>query len=82
MILFSFCIRIDELVRGDGPVHYQGYGDPTMLNSVKLNDLHPRSWLVEQYFITCSNSIIWHLQYALVVSVLCLNRDCDFVSSL
>ncbi|XP_062112785.1 uncharacterized protein LOC133823944 isoform X2 [Humulus lupulus] len=42
--------KIDELIRGDGPVQYQGYGDPTILNSVKLNDLHPRSWYAVAWY--------------------------------
>ncbi|PON53629.1 hypothetical protein TorRG33x02_305010 [Trema orientale] len=36
--------KIKESIRGDGPLQYQGYGDPTILDSVKLKDLHPRSW--------------------------------------
>ncbi|KAM0983127.1 hypothetical protein ACFX2J_015834 [Malus domestica] len=36
--------KIKELVRGDGLSHSKAYGDPTNLNSINLNDLHPRSW--------------------------------------
>uniref|UniRef100_A0A803QJJ9 Uncharacterized protein n=1 Tax=Cannabis sativa TaxID=3483 RepID=A0A803QJJ9_CANSA len=42
--------KINELIRGDGPVQYQGYGDPTTLKSVKLNDLHPRSWYAVAWY--------------------------------
>lgn len=43
---FSLYCRIKELVNGDGPLQFKFFGDPTNLNSMKLNDLHPRSWLV------------------------------------
>ncbi|PQQ03469.1 hypothetical protein Pyn_26875 [Prunus yedoensis var. nudiflora] len=36
--------KIKELVRGDGLSHSKVYGDPTKLDSINLNDLHPRSW--------------------------------------
>ncbi|KAL6178295.1 hypothetical protein ACLB2K_049813 [Fragaria x ananassa] len=36
--------KIKELVRGDGNSHSKVYGDPTKLDSINLNDLHPRSW--------------------------------------
>ncbi|KAF3438404.1 hypothetical protein FNV43_RR21166 [Rhamnella rubrinervis] len=36
--------KIKELVRGEGPLLYNVYGDPTNLDSIKLNDLHPRTW--------------------------------------
>ncbi|PRQ54843.1 hypothetical protein RchiOBHm_Chr1g0318141 [Rosa chinensis] len=36
--------KIKELVRGDGHSHSKVYGDPTTLDSINLNDLHPRSW--------------------------------------
>lgn len=35
---------IKELVRGDVPPQGRAYGDATILNSVSLHDLHPRSW--------------------------------------
>ncbi|RXH96682.1 hypothetical protein DVH24_009186 [Malus domestica] len=36
--------KIKELVRGDGLSHSKAYGDPTKLEYMNLNDLHPRSW--------------------------------------
>ncbi|XP_050375929.1 uncharacterized protein LOC126793447 [Argentina anserina] len=36
--------KIKELIRGDGNSHSKVYGDPTKLDSINLNDLHPRSW--------------------------------------
>ncbi|BBH04226.1 Protein of unknown function D [Prunus dulcis] len=36
--------KMKELVRGDGLSHSKVYGDPTKLDSINLNDLHPRSW--------------------------------------
>ncbi|XP_052181715.1 uncharacterized protein LOC127794564 isoform X2 [Diospyros lotus] len=39
-----FFEMIKELVRGDGPSQGRAYGDPTILDSVALNDLHPKSW--------------------------------------
>lgn len=36
--------KIEELVRGNGPSQYRGYGDPTVLDLIRLNDLHPKSW--------------------------------------
>ncbi|XP_043693038.1 uncharacterized protein LOC122643485 [Telopea speciosissima] len=35
--------RVKELVRG-GTSNCRAYGDPTMLNSLGLHDLHPSSW--------------------------------------
>ncbi|KAL6181337.1 hypothetical protein ACLB2K_047992 [Fragaria x ananassa] len=35
--------KIKELIRGDRPDSYV-YGDPTSLETINLNDLHPRSW--------------------------------------
>ncbi|XP_027359038.1 uncharacterized protein LOC113867773 isoform X2 [Abrus precatorius] len=35
---------IQELVRGNITIRSTTYGDPTMLDSVNLRDLHPRSW--------------------------------------
>lgn len=35
---------IKELVRGDRPSQPRAYGDSTKLESVALNDLHPKSW--------------------------------------
>ena len=48
ILLCSLHLRIKELVRGDGNSHSKVYGDPTKLDSINLNDLHPRSWLVIQ----------------------------------
>lgn len=42
--------RIKELVRGEGPSDFNAYGDPINLDYTKLNDLHPRSWLVYTCF--------------------------------
>ncbi|XP_027924697.1 uncharacterized protein LOC114182118 isoform X2 [Vigna unguiculata] len=36
--------KIQELVRGNMPIHSSTYGDPTKLDSIKLRDLHPCSW--------------------------------------
>lgn len=36
--------KIRELVKGDGPSHCKVYGDPTKLDSINLQDLHPSSW--------------------------------------
>ncbi|KAL2334374.1 hypothetical protein Fmac_015587 [Flemingia macrophylla] len=36
--------KIQELVRGNIPTQCTTYGDPTKLDSLKLRDLHPRSW--------------------------------------
>ena len=38
--------RIDELVKGFVSSQSKVYGDPTILESVNLQDLHPGSWLV------------------------------------
>lgn len=35
---------IKELVKGEKPLQYRAYGDPTKLHSLKLHDLHPKSW--------------------------------------
>ncbi|KAM7482861.1 hypothetical protein LguiB_007444 [Lonicera macranthoides] len=35
---------IKELVKGDGYSQCGAYGDPTALQSLGLNDLHPKSW--------------------------------------
>ena len=49
LILFFIYFRIRELVKGDGPSHCKVYGDPTKLDSINLQDLHPSSWLVLEY---------------------------------
>lgn len=36
--------KIHQLVEGDGRLQGKIYGDPTMLNSLTLNDLHAGSW--------------------------------------
>ncbi|XP_028805597.1 uncharacterized protein LOC114760505 isoform X2 [Neltuma alba] len=36
--------KIEELVRGSVSSQSRMYGDPTILDSVNLQDLHPRSW--------------------------------------
>ncbi|XP_062026230.1 uncharacterized protein LOC133742563 isoform X1 [Rosa rugosa] len=36
--------KIKELIRGDQPSYSNVYGDPTTLETINLNDLHPRSW--------------------------------------
>ncbi|KAL5545317.1 hypothetical protein UlMin_009101 [Ulmus minor] len=42
--------KIKELVRGDGPSQHKVYGDHTILDSIKLNDLHPRSWYAVAWY--------------------------------
>ncbi|XP_044465688.1 uncharacterized protein LOC123195890 [Mangifera indica] len=39
-----FYEKIQELASGDGPSQWEAYGDPTSLNSINLQDLHPTSW--------------------------------------
>ncbi|KAE9588310.1 hypothetical protein Lal_00002723 [Lupinus albus] len=36
--------KIQELVSGAIPIQSKTYGDPTKLDSINLQDLHPRSW--------------------------------------
>ncbi|XP_050917452.1 uncharacterized protein LOC127132538 isoform X1 [Lathyrus oleraceus] len=36
--------RIQELIRGNVPIQSKTYGDATKLDSIILQDLHPRSW--------------------------------------
>ncbi|XP_058779403.1 uncharacterized protein LOC131653313 isoform X2 [Vicia villosa] len=36
--------RIQELIRGNVPIQSKTYGDTTKLDSINLQDLHPRSW--------------------------------------
>ncbi|CAL0323879.1 unnamed protein product [Lupinus luteus] len=36
--------KIQELVSGVIPIQSKTYGDPTKLDSINLQDLHPRSW--------------------------------------
>ncbi|OIW03569.1 hypothetical protein TanjilG_30989 [Lupinus angustifolius] len=36
--------KIKELVSGAIPIHSKTYGDPTKLDSINLQDLHPSSW--------------------------------------
>lgn len=47
--LFWLCIsvhfRIKELTRG-GSSQWKMYGDPTILASIDMHDVHPRSWSV------------------------------------
>ncbi|KAI9074341.1 hypothetical protein K1719_027707 [Acacia pycnantha] len=51
--------KIEELIRGSVSSQSQVYGDPTILDSVNLQDLHPRSWFSVAWYpiyrIPCGN---------------------------
>ncbi|KAK4362646.1 hypothetical protein RND71_017887 [Anisodus tanguticus] len=41
---------IQELVSGDGPSDCRSYGDPSILHTVSLHDLHPHSWFSVSWY--------------------------------
>uniref|UniRef100_A0A9I9EM55 Uncharacterized protein n=1 Tax=Cucumis melo TaxID=3656 RepID=A0A9I9EM55_CUCME len=60
--VYSLGSRIHQLVEGDGCLQGKIYGDPTMLNSITLDDLHAGSWLVVTNILQ-EYSVAWYPIY-------------------
>ncbi|KAE9600180.1 hypothetical protein Lal_00046305 [Lupinus albus] len=79
--------KIKELVSGAIPIHSKTYGDPTKLDSINLQDLHPSSWYSVAWYpiyrIPDGNFRASFLTYHSLGHLVCrsTNSDCPALGS-